>query len=121
MPNDLAAGGVEHGPMAIDQLYAGEAPIVTGNAIAATAIVKHAVCVLLSDGTISNATSALTTGDKCVVAMQAAEIGQSVPYASGGFFNANYLTGWPTAIDTLAERKQFFMGTDIKVGSIDNA
>lgn len=118
MANDLAAGGVEHGPMTITQLYAGDAPIVSGQGVAATAIAKHSIAVLLSDGTVSNATSALTTGEKCVIAMQAAEIGQAVPYQSGGFFNHAALTGWPTAIDTLAERKQFFMGTDIKIGAI---
>ena len=121
MANDLAAGGVEHGPYNPELLYAGEAPIVSGNAVAATAIVKHAVCVLLADGTISNATAALTTGDKCVIAAQPAAIGQSVPYFSGGFFNHAQLTIWPTAMDTLVKRKAFFMGTDIKVGSIQNA
>lgn len=121
MANDLAAGGVEHGPYNPQLLFAGEAPIVTGNAVAANTITKHAVCVLLADGTISNATSALTTGDKCVIAAQDATVGQNVPYFSGGFFNHAQLTNWPTAIDTLAERKQFFMGTDIKVGSIANA
>jgi hypothetical protein len=118
--SDLAAGGVEHGPYIPQQLFAGEAPIVTGNAVAATAIVKHAVCVLLANGTISDATADLTTGDKCVIAAQAAAIGQSVPYFIGGFFNHAQLTNWPTAIDTLAERKQFFAGTSIKIGSLHN-
>lgn len=121
MANDLAAGGVEHGPMTINQLYAGDAPIVSGQAIAANTIAKHSIAVLLADGTLSNATSALTTGDKCVIAMQDATAGQAVPYQSGGFFNHALLTNWPTAIDTLAERKQFFMGTDIKIGAIQNA
>lgn len=120
MANDLAAGGVEHGPMTITQLFAGEAPISTGNAVAADAITKHAVCVLLANGTISNATSALTDGQKCVIAAQSATAGQSVPYYKGGCFNHAALTNWPTAIDTLAERKQFFMGTDISVNSIQN-
>lgn len=120
MANDLAAGGVEHGPMVISQLFAGEAPISTGNAVAATAITKHAVCVLLSDGTISNATTSLTDGQKCVIAAQDATAGQNVPYYKGGCFNHALLTGWPTAIDTLAERKQFFMGTAISVERIQN-
>lgn len=120
MANDLAAGGVEHGPYVPQQLFAGEAPITTGNAVAATTIVKHSVCVLLAAGTISNDTAFLTTGDKCVIAAQDATSGQSVPYYDGGHFNAAYLTNWPTAIDTLAERKQFFAGTSIKIGSIQN-
>lgn len=120
MANDLAAGGVEHGPMTITQLFAGEAPISTGNAVAADAITKNAVCVLLANGTISNGTSALTDGQKCVIAAQSATVGQSVPYYKGGCFNHAALTGWPTAIDTLAERKQFFMGTAISVESIQN-
>ena len=121
MANDLAAGGVEHGPMTITQLYAGDAPIISGQGVAVTAIAKHSVAVLLANGDVSNATSALADGAKCVIAMQAAEIGQAVPYQSGGFFNHAALTGWPTAIDTLAERKQFFMGTDIHIGAIQNA
>lgn len=120
MANDLAAGGIEHGPMTISQLFAGEAPISTGNAVAATAIVKNAICVLLANGTISDATSGLTDGQKCVIAAQAATIGQNVPYYKGGCFNHAFITGWPTAIDTLAERKQFFMGTAISVDSIQN-
>ena len=121
MANDLAAGGTLFGPLNYDQLFAGEAPISTGNAVAATAITKYAVCVLLADGTISNDTAAVADGQKCVIAAQSATPGQSVPYYKGGCFNASFLTGWPTAINTLAEQKQFFMGTDISVASIDNA
>lgn len=55
-----------------------------------------------------------------MIAAQSATAGQSVPYYKGGCFNHAALTGWPTAIDTLAERKQFFMGTAISVESIQN-
>lgn len=120
MANDLAAGGTEFGPLVASQLFAGEAPISTGNAVAADTIVKHAICVLLANGTISNGTAALTDGQKCVIAAQGGTVGQNIPYFKGGCFNLAYVTGWPTAITTAAARKQFFMGTDISVAAIQN-
>lgn len=114
--SDLAAGGVVHGPQTVEQLFAGEAPIVTGKSVALNTIAKYQVVVLSATGVSSDLTS-VTVGDKCVVAAQAATVGQAVPYYSAGFFNHAVL-GWPAAQDTLAKRKLFFMGTPISVGDL---
>ena len=115
--SDLAAGGVVHGPQTVEQLFAGEAPIITGKSVAVSAtIAKYQVCVLTTTG-LSTDFTGVTTGDKCVIAAQAATTGQAVPYYEGGFFNHAVLT-WPAAQSTLALRKQFFMGTKITVGDL---
>lgn len=114
--SDLAAGGTIHGPQEVEQLFAGEAPITTGNALAVDAVSKYQVCVMNATGLITNFTG-ISTGDKCVIAAQAAAPGQMVPFYSGGAFNHNALT-WPAAQDTLAKRKVFFMGTPIVIGDL---
>lgn len=115
--SDLAAGGVVHGPQTVEQLFAGEAPIVTGKSVAVSAtIAKYQVCVLTATG-LSTDFTGVTTGDKCVIAAQAATAGQAVPYYSAGFFNHAVLV-WPGAQSTLALRKLFFMGTPISVGDL---
>lgn len=115
--SDLAAGGVVHGPQTVEQLFAGEAPIVTGKSVAVAAtIAKYQVCVLTATGLITDFTG-VTTGDKCVIAAQAATAGQAVPYYEAGYFNHAMLT-WPVAQDTLAKRKLFFTGTKISVGDL---
>lgn len=126
--SDLAAGGVEHGPYTPEQLFAGDAPIVTGQAVAAVDIDKYEVCVLTASGLtnvfdfVGDMDPALvlpTQGANCVIAAQAALTGDNCPYFSSGFFNHAMLT-WPSALDTLAKRKAFFAGTPIQVGEITN-
>lgn len=129
MANDLAAGGVEHGPMTISQLYAGEAPIVTGHSVALADLDKYQVVVLTATGLsetfdfVGDMDPALvlpTQGINCVITAQAATTGQNVPYFSSGCFNHAALV-WPTELDTLAKRKAFFAGTPIQIDSIHNA
>lgn len=119
---DLAAGGTEYGPLNYEQLFAGDDPVLTGNAVAAVDIDKYEVCVILANGTISNDFTGVTDGAKCVIAAQPALTGQSVPYFRGGCFNDAVL-GWPagTSFDTLVERKRFFMGTPININTLHNA
>lgn len=116
--NDLAAGGVEHGPYTPEQLFAGDSPIVTGNAVAITAVDKYQVLVLTASG-LSEDFTGVTSGDKCVIAAQSAAGGVSTPYFSAGSFNHAALV-WPAAQDTLAKRKAFFAGTPIHIGEITN-
>lgn len=116
--NDIAAGGTVVGTYTPEQLFVGEAPIISGQAPALGTISKYQVCVLTATGLSTDFTS-VTTGDKCVIAAQAATVGEGVPYYSGGYFNHAALT-WPAAQDTLAKRKLFFMGTAISVGSLIN-
>lgn len=115
---DLAAGGVEHGPYTPEQLFAGDSPIVTGNAPALAAVTKYQVLKLTATGVTGDLTG-VTTGDKCVIAAQGAASGANVPYFQAGFFNHAVLT-WPATLDTLAKRKEFFTGTPIQVGAISN-
>lgn len=129
--NDLAAGGTEHGPYVPEQLFAGDAPIVTGHSVAAVDIDKYEVCVLTASGLTNvfdmDGSGAIATpgvvlphqGTNCVIAAQSALSGDNCPYFSSGFFNHAMLV-WPSALDTLAKRKAFFAGTSIQVGEIKN-
>jgi hypothetical protein len=116
--SDLAAGGTISTPDMPVQLWAGEAPIITGQSTAVRAVTQYQV-VVLTDAGVNAADATANDGAKCVIAAQPAAIGQAVPYFSGGFFNHAVL-GWPSAIDTLAKRKAMFAGTTIKIGSVLN-
>ena len=126
--NDLAAGGVEHGPYDPEQIFAGEGPIVTGAAPALADLDKYQVVVLTPTGLsetfdfVGDMDPALvlpTQGINCVITAQAASNGQQCPYFSSGVFNHAKLS-WPGALDTLAKRKAFFAGTPIQVRGLDN-
>lgn len=129
--NDLAAGGVEHGPQTYEQIFAGEAPIVTGNAVALADLDKYQVVLLTAtglsetwdwdgSGTIGTAGVVLPpVGTNAVITAQAGLSGASVPYFSSGHFNHALLV-WPAALDTLAKRKAFFASSPIQVGEITN-
>ncbi len=129
--NDLAAGGVEHGPYTPEQIFAGEAPIVTGNSVALADLDKYQVVLLTPtglsetfdwDGSGSIGTAGVTLpaqGINAVITAQAAVTGQNVPYFSSGHFNHALLV-WPAELDTLAKRKAFFASTSIQVGEISN-
>lgn len=128
MANDLAAGGVEHGPYTPQQLFAGESPIVTGASVALSALDKYQVVVLTPTGLsetfdfVGDMDPALvlpTQGSNCVITAQAAAEGAKCPYFSSGNFN-HALLSWPSALDTLAKRKAFFAGTPIQVNAIQN-
>lgn len=131
MANDLAAGGTLYGPYTPEQIFAGESEIVTGNAVAITAVDKYQVVVLTAlglsevfdfDGSGAIATPGValpTQGINCVITAQAAGAGDNCPYYSGGYFNHAALS-WPTELDTLAKRKAFFAGSGIQIGEIKN-
>lgn len=116
------AGGAVYGPQNYDLLFAGDTPApTTGRAVAATDVQKYQVCTILANGQISTDFTSVTDGAKCVIAAQPALTGQNVPYFDGGCFNDALLV-WPagTSFDTLVERKRFFMGTNIKIETIQN-
>lgn len=116
--NDLASGGTVFGPYVPEQIFAGEAPKVSGNAVAITAVDKYQVLVLTATG-LSEDFTGITTGDKCVIAAQSAAAGDNCPYFSAGHFNHAMLI-WPAAQDTFAKRRAFFAGTPIHVGQVTN-
>jgi hypothetical protein len=118
MTQDLAEGGIEHGPMTIGQLFAGDAPITTNHSVCATDVDKYEVVLITAAG-LDNDLTGITDGAKCVIAAQPALTGQDCPYYSGGHFNHAALV-WPVALDTLAKRQEFFAGTPIMIGSISN-
>lgn len=126
--SDLAAGGVEHGPYTPEQIFAGDAPIVTGNAVAAADLDKYQVVKLTASGLsetfdftgdMDPALVLPTLGMNCVITAQAASSGDNCPYFSAGFFNHAALS-WPAELDTLAKRKAFFANTPIQIGEIKN-
>lgn len=131
MSNDLAAGGVVHGPYVPEQLYAGEAPIVTGAAPALADLDKYQVVLLTAtglsetwdtDGTGSIGTPGVVLppdGTNAVITAQPALNGQSCPYFSSGAFNHELLI-WPAHLDTFAKRKAFFGSSPIQVRELYN-
>lgn len=118
--NDLAGGGLV-GTFAPEQLYAGEAPIVTDAAPSLVAnVLKYEVLALTATGlrrlTLTGDTP--DAGSICVIAAQpVAGVGDQVPYFAAGKFNHELLV-WPAALDTYAKRRAFFMGSDIHIGHI---
>lgn len=121
MPVNDLAGSTVYGTRTVEQIYAGEGPIITDAAPAAAAITKYQVCALLPAGTITPFVSGTHTAAQLVVAMQPAASGAQCPYAHTGVFNHAALT-WPsgTALDTYEERRAFCTGT-LKVGHITPA
>lgn len=126
--SDLASGGTIHGPYTPSHLFAGDAPITTGNAPALTAVDKYQVVVLTATGLsetfdfVGDMDPALvlpTQGINCVITAQAAGAGADCPYFSGGYFNHAALS-WPAQLDTYAKRKAFFAGSNIQIGEISN-
>lgn len=116
MSNDLAAGGVVHGPYVPEQLYAGEGPIVTGAAPALADLDKYQVVLLTAtglsetwdlDGNGSIGTPGVVlppVATNMVLTAQPALNGQSCPYFASGVFNHELLI-WPAHLDTFAKRK----------------
>jgi|SRR5690554_1110598 len=125
--NDLAGGGLV-GSFEPEQLFAGEAPIVTDAAPTTVSDVqKYEVLVLEATGLRrpdvvgdpeAEPPVLPDTGAKCVIAAQAvAKVGEQVPYFAAGKFNHEVLV-WPDELDTYAKRQAFFLGSDIHIGHI---
>lgn len=110
--NDLA--GAEYlAKGAPEQIFAGEAPIITDSAPALATIVKYQVCALTATG-ITPYVVATHTGQQIVVSAQAAPTGDNCPYYEGGAFNHAMLV-WPAELDTLPKRKALAQGTMVKL------
>lgn len=115
--NDIASYDVV-GTYTPEQLFAGDAPIVTGNANATAAIAKYQVCALTAAGILPFVVGTHTAA-QLVIAAQAADSGENCPYYSAGYFNHAAL-GWPAdaSLDTFAERRAFCGGSTIKIGKL---
>lgn len=115
--NDLA-GGFTYGPLVPEQFLAGEAPVLTGNAVAGANLSKYQIGALTSSGVVVFVAGTHTAG-QAVLVMQPATSGQNCQYAFAGIFNDDFLAAQAgnatlyaaAALDTWAERRAFFNGT----------
>lgn len=108
------------------ELFAGEAPIVTEEAILDTGdLAKYTVVGrLTATGKIVTLDPEADPADGSEIAYgimtQAADASsadQKVAIYTAGFFNHAALV-WPASLDTLEERKAAFLGTPIHIGSV---
>ena len=96
------------------------AMIETPRALMALAdIAKWQVCVLLATGVTPYVPATHTTAapDKLVIAQVAVTSGQQAPYYVSGSFNHAVL-GWPASLETLARRKEAFLGSLISINHL---
>jgi len=121
LPNYLAGNG-DLGSWTPFDLFAGEKEIVTETptGTCAVAVSKYQVIALNASGNFAphdpDATD--TVLQKAIgIALDAAAVGEKVPYYVSGYFNHEALT-WDAAITTLAARRAVFTGTEIKIGSV---
>jgi hypothetical protein len=115
--NDLASWA-EYGPYTPEQLFAGDAKVVSNNAPSLVAsLAKYELAALTATGVTTFVTGTHTIADAVVVAQPITAIGQQVPYFAAGFFNHAAIT-WPAALSTLALRKDFCGNSPIQVGAI---
>lgn len=112
--------GTYAGPV---QLFAGEAPIITDQGVAAAPIAEYQVIALNSSGlyvphdpTATGQPQATAAGVALFAAHQTTQ--PRVSLYSGGYFNHEAL-GWHASLTTLAQRKAAFAGLKtIKIGSL---
>ena len=115
--NDLA-GWAEYGPSVPEQLFAGDAEVVSANSLSlVAALAKFEVAALVAGGITTFVSGTHTAEDAVIVAQPITAIGQSVQYFVAGFFNHAVLV-WPAALATLAQRKDFFGNRPIQVGAL---
>lgn len=117
--NDLA-GGRKIGDLYPEQLFAGEAPIVTDAAPSlVAALAKYEVAALTATGVTTYVEGTHTAAQLVIVAQPITAIGQQVPFYVAGYFN-NELLVWPAGLDVLglAARKAFVKGTPVYIGNV---
>lgn len=114
--NDLA-GGATYGPLAPEQLLAGDGPLITANAPAAADLTKYQLGALTASGVVAFVAGTHTAAE-AVLVMQPVLTGGNCQYAHTGIFNDAIVT-WPAgaSLDTFAERRAFFNGS-FRVGQI---
>lgn len=124
---DLASGQTSLGSWTPEELFAGDADVVTDFAPittdGSTSFAKFEVIALDSSGNIAKynpAGSAPVNVPRGILAQPIA-ISQTTkaPYFSAGYFNHAALT-WPGTLTTLAARKAVFLGTPVFIGELSN-
>lgn len=125
MARDLAGNGTL-GSYDEEQLYSGEADIVTDSAMAAEEqnLAKYTVVAKDADGALVPWAPAAVDETAVAVGILAQPVdttaatgtgvATSVPFFIGGVFNPNALV-WPVAADTLEERVAAFQNTNISI------
>lgn len=124
---DLASGQTSLGSWEPEQLFAGEAPIVTDWANVttdgSTSFAKFEVIALDASGNIikHNPAGAAPATVAAGVLAQPIAVSQTtkVPYFSSGFFNHAALV-WHASLTTLAARKLAFKLTPVQIGELSN-
>lgn len=121
MPYPKLAGDRDAAFLATEQWIIGEAEIVTESAPALADITARQLCVLLTTGITPFVPGTHTTAfpNKLVISQVAVLSGKQCPYYQSGKFNHELIT-WPAgaAYDTLAERKELLLGSELKVGHL---
>ena len=126
MDKDLAYGGVA-GTVTNVQVFAGDAPIITEEAIVTSGnnLAKYTVVAkITASGKIKAYTPGASDGSQFPIGVltQAADATSADVRAAiytSGFFNDAILV-WPSnaACDTLIERQALFAGKDIRIGTV---
>lgn len=116
MNQDIAAGQTVLGTFAPVQLYAGEAPIITGDYELATDVVKYQVVAVDATGKVVEYAADL----ELVIASQPGVTGDRIAFFEGGYFNHEALV-WPESLTTYEERRAVFGSSgSIKIGRLVN-
>lgn len=118
--NDLARYDVV-GTYNAEQLFAGEAPVVTDSAPALAAITKYQLIALTATGVTPFVVGTHTAAQACIAAQPAAS-GAKCPFFKAGYFN-HAVIGWPAnvALDSYEKRRAYFIGTMVQIGKITPA
>lgn len=116
MNQDIAAGQTVLGTFTPVQLFAGEAPIVTGDYELAIDVVKYQVVAVSAEGQIV----AYAADLPLLIASQPGVIGDRIAFFEGGYFNHEALV-WPETLTTYEARRAAFGVTGtIKIGRLVN-
>jgi len=126
--NDLAGGRTLLGTTDFEELFAGEAPVITDYADivtdGSTSFVKFEVVAL--DRTNNRIIKHVPggTGDQVTavgILSQPISISTTtqVGYFAGGFFNSDVLV-WEASLNTFAKRKAAFVRTPVFIGTLVN-
>lgn len=110
------AGSDSQTKAATTQPFAGEAPVVAGNAPALADIDQYELCALVPTG-ITPYVDATHEPQMAVIASVGVVSGKACPYYSAGHFNHAAIT-WPAEYDTLPKRKALLVGSGLHVTSL---
>lgn len=110
------ASGAQVGTYTPQQLFAGEAPIITDSAVALADVTQYQLIAVTATG-VTPFVVGTHTAPQAAIAAIAGTTGKQIPYYDAGKFNHEAIT-WPGSLDTLAKRKNALHGTPIFVGHL---